>query len=153
MNEALQAWQRRHGIGFAAMAELHALLRPSVVVPPDMANGGADHARLLLDESGGSLWRNNSGALPDETGRIVRYGLWNDSKALNAVVKSSDYIGIAPGGRFLAVEWKPRGWKLIPSDARGHAQKAFLDIVRKLGGIATFASRVEDVTEAINRHD
>jgi len=44
------------------------------------------------------IWRNNTGALSDTTGRVVRYGLSPGS---------ADLIGIlAPHGRFIAFEVK-----------------------------------------------
>ena len=52
--------------------------------------------RVLAPHHGSRLWRNNSGVLPDRTGRPVRYGLANESKELNKVLKSSDLIGLTP---------------------------------------------------------
>ena len=40
-----------------------------------------------------TLWRNNSGAFKDQTGRMVRFGLGNDSAKINKHMKSSDLIG------------------------------------------------------------
>lgn len=102
-----------------------------------------------------NLWRNNSGAFEGPGGRWVRYGLCNDSAELNERIKSSDRIGIRPliitpewvghkVGIFIAVETKPPGWHLTPGDARGQAQARFHDIVRGDGGLAGFASSVED---------
>lgn len=112
--------------------------------------------RLFAARLGLDFWRNNSGALPDEKGRIVRYGLANDSAQLNAQIKSSDLIGITPVwayvegigwtwlGVFTAVECKPEGWVFSQSDKRAVAQKAFHDIVRKNGGFAGFAVSIDD---------
>lgn len=108
------------------------------------------------------LWRNNVGVLIDDTGRPVRYGLCNGSKAENAVVKSSDRIGITPTlitqemvgqviGVFTAIETKKSDWKFYASDKRAVAQKAFHDIVLKLGGYAGFAKNVEDFRRIIKR--
>lgn len=106
---------------------------------------------------GGSLWRNNSGALPDKTGRIVRFGLGNDSAKLNAVWKSSDLIGILPVtvtpemvglrlGIFVAVDAKsPDAWKGGPRTAHELAQENFFINVRQLGGIGGFATSTHDL--------
>lgn len=86
------------------------------------------------------LWRNNSGVLPDRNGRPVRYGLANDSAALNARIKSSDLIGLDDAGRFVAIECKAEGWKLTPGDERGQAQWRFIQLVQANGGRAGFVT-------------
>lgn len=113
-------------------------------------------ARLLMAQMGAQIWRNNSGAYQDETGRYIRYGLCNDSAALNKRIKSSDLIGATPVlimphhvgrtvGVFTALEVKPSGWKLRPSDERGCAQAAFHTIVKNVGGFAGFVTDPDDI--------
>ncbi len=52
--------------------------------------------RLAAPYRGLTLWRNNSGALMDiESGRLVRFGLGNDSQKMNRNIKSSDLVGIS----------------------------------------------------------
>jgi hypothetical protein len=113
----------------------------------------------------GPIWRNNSGAYQDDkSGRLVRYGLANESKQENEKIKSSDLIGITPEllfhpvrgwgqfGIFTALEIKPEGWKLTPGDKRGNAQLAFHDIVRNVGGYAGFVTDPEnDIRRIIGR--
>lgn len=101
------------------------------------------------------LMRNNNGALNDETGRPVRYGLGNDSKAKNDKIKSSDEIGFtrikisqAMVGRtvaiFTAIEVKhPTKWEPSTTDPREKAQDAFLTWISKNGGIAGMVNSVE----------
>lgn len=122
-------------------------------------------SRLLHCQlTNGVNWRNNSGACTDETGRLIRYGLGNDSAQLNASVKSSDLIGITPEwayierfgwrwvGVFTALEIKPSGWSLRPGDARGLAQAKFHDIVTGVGGFAGFITDPEtDIRRIIGR--
>lgn len=100
------------------------------------------------------LMRNNSGACIDETGRLVRYGLGNISKAHSTRIKSSDLIGITtititPDmvgkkiGVFTAVEVKKESWNIDKKlDARETAQSAFVNWVRQRGGFAGFANSV-----------
>jgi hypothetical protein len=109
--------------------------------------------RLEYARRGYRLFRNNSGALPDPTGRSVRFGLGNDSPQVNAVLKSSDLIGwhplvITPGhvgltiAQFVSLEVKAPGWHLTPGDKRAQAQKAWLDLVAGDGGEARFVTGV-----------
>lgn len=98
------------------------------------------------------IWplRNNSGALLNEVGTPVRFGLGNTSKAFNEVMKSSDLIGPEPVlitqamvgtviARFWARECKPEDWHYTGTD-REKAQKAFIDKVNSLGGNAAFTT-------------
>lgn len=116
----------------------------------------ASHVRLYAAQQCIELFRNNNGAFQDEkTRRWIRYGLCNDSSALNKRIKSSDLIGITPkfittemvgtiAGIFTAIETKPFDWKHLPSDERANAQKAFHDMVRFSGGYAGFTTCIED---------
>lgn len=127
------------------------------------------------------LWRNNSGAMQDETGRVVRYGLGNDSAQLNRRLKSADLIGLVDerdlllgayptSGRFLAVECKeeswtfPNSWRRKTPDVvagsllgnnestqRTLAQWRFLTLVHNAGGLAGFATCVEHFDRILNR--
>lgn len=112
--------------------------------------------RLAAAKFNTPLLRNNNGACYDETGRLIRYGLGNDSKKINDVFKSSDLIGIWPvtvtedmvgrtHGLFFAVECKPTGWKFRESDDRAVAQLNFGKWVRERGGIFTFARSTNEV--------
>jgi hypothetical protein len=108
-------------------------------------------ARIEASEDGARLWRNNSGALFDERGRLVRYGLCNESKKMNDEIKSSDLIGVRPIlitpemvgtviGQFVAIECKPEAWKFTGT-LREVAQKKFIDLVNALGGFAKFTTK------------
>ena len=102
------------------------------------------------------LWRNNVGVLDDEHGRPVRYGLANDSKALNQVLKSSDLIGwrsvtVTPdmvGARIaqvVTVECKSEGWTGPPRTPREQAQAAWIKLVVDAGGVGGFVASVADL--------
>ena len=50
--------------------------------------------RLEAAKQGILLWRNNVGAVKTSDGRMIRFGLANDSHKMNQHIKSSDLIGI-----------------------------------------------------------
>lgn len=104
-----------------------------------------------------TLYRNNSGAMTDATGRTVRYGLGHTSP--NQQFKSSDFIGITeititPAmvgqriGVFTAPEIKKEGWK-YKGDRREQLQKNFIDFIKSKGGIAEFCTSVDDFKKMI----
>lgn len=101
---------------------------------------------LRAGEMGVPLFRNNSGACKNpENGNWVRYGLGNVSKRVNAKLKSGDYIGIHPGtGRIINIDMKRSGWKYDPLSERDAGQNRFNQLIIKNGGIAGFASSVEE---------
>jgi hypothetical protein len=113
-------------------------------------------SRLRLEAAGTGmrLWRNNVGVLPNRDGRPVRYGLANDTKALNEKLKSGDLIGwrrrvITPAdvgyaiAQFVSRECKPQGWTLAgPGNvglfAHEQAQQRWIDLILADGGDACF---------------
>lgn len=158
--QTLADWAVRHNVTPAALADLYRMLgldSPSVVPPPPSApsNEASVQAAVVLQaaKQGVRLWRNNSGAFKDETGRLVRYGLANTGAQINSVIKSSDLIGITPitcpcgkrYGVFTAFECKSPGWKFRPSDKRAVAQFAFGKLVLSLGGSFKFITKLEDL--------
>ena len=123
-----------------------------------MTSEAASQQEIRTDapKHGWQLMRNNVGATFDRNGRMIRFGLGNDSEALNEVFKSSDLIGIRPVvvtpemvgtviGQFAAVEVKAPGWKQHPSDTRAQAQARFGAWVEKHGGCFQFATSVGDM--------
>ena len=109
--------------------------------------------RLEYARRGYKLFRNNRGAMTDGTGRVVRFGLGNDSAVVNDHIKSSDLIGwrpvmITPAdvGRTIAqivsLECKPPGWHLTPGDKRGQAQARWIELVLADGGEARFVTQI-----------
>ena len=94
---------------------------------------------MALSQAGCLAWRNNTGALPDRQGRIVRYGLCNGS---------SDIVGLAPDGIFFAVEVKTATGKPTPE------QLTFIAAIRRQGGRAGVARSPEEaVALALGRTD
>lgn len=120
------------------------------------------HTRLELARAGALAYRNNVGACEDKTGRIIRYGLCNESAQMNRVLKSSDLIGMMPVrirpdhvgkvmGVFIAIECKTEGWHITPGDQRAQAQLRFLELVAAHGGLASFVSDPAQVPGLLGR--
>ena len=146
-------WARRHGISSEALAELAAMLAADGIVrETDVTSESRvqSNVRLLAAENDAKLWRNNVGVLTNEDGRPVRYGLANDSPALNKRLKSGDLIGwrrrlITPDmvgttiAQFASRECKPAGWKFTGTP-REKAQAAWAQLVTIEGGDARFTT-------------
>lgn len=169
----INEWARRHGVSTEAVSDLHNVLMSAV--PQQMSDVTGSEAaaqqriRLAAPHHGVRLWRNNVGATPSseqhscphclnhftEQKQPVRYGLANESTAMNKVIKSSDLIGITPLtvrpehvggviGVFTAIECKRPGWK-YKAIAREQAQLSFMQVVIGLGGFAQFATDPSEV--------
>lgn len=152
MTPTLLEWQRKHGITAEALADLVTMVGLDV---PRSTKGTPearvqDEARLLASKMGWRLFRNNVGVLKDERGVPVRYGIANDSPAMNKRIKSSDLIGIRPVlitpdmvgstiGQFVAREVKKAGWKYKGTEHE-QAQLAFGTLIIGLGGDFRFWS-------------
>lgn len=106
--------------------------------------------RLAMAKAGCVTFRNNVGALLDQEGRLVRYGLANESAAQNKLTKSSDLIGVRPVlitpehvgttlGQFVAVECKKGDWQPGEDKAREQAQQNFGLLVMAHGGHFQFS--------------
>ena len=163
----LAAWQARWGshIPPQALSELHEMLNPPMPEPAPASSASeaasAAQIRLAAGRAGVPMWRNNQGGCIDQTGRLIRFGLGNESPALNKRWKSSDLIGLLPVtvrpehvgqtlGLFLAVETKKPGWHLTKGDKRGNAQAAFLQSVRSFGGVGGFCCNVDDFAKLLD---
>lgn len=158
----LQDWARRHGVSPQALVELQAIFSGANTEPDTMSRGkpGSESAvtndvRLEAGRKGVRIFRNNVGACEDKTGRLIRYGLANDSAQMNRRVKSSDLIGIRPllitpemvggtVGQFVAREVKAANWRYRGNDHE-LAQLAFLQLVASLGGDACFTNHANSL--------
>lgn len=128
-------------------------IHPTIkVANPDLVSeaGVTKVERLNIAREGGLIWRNNVGAMNDGQGRVVRYGLANESKTMNRRVKSSDLIGLKPVlitegmvgyiiGQFVARECKRPKWA-YSGTPREKAQKCFIELVLAKGGDACFTT-------------
>lgn len=135
----LTAWATRHGVSPAAFRELVEMACPDCDAMAGSEMAVQNAVRLEASRKGLWLGRNNVGALQDERGRWVRFGLANDSKQMNRRIKSADLIGLRPGGQFVSREVKEPGWKYTGT-GREPAQLAWITLVASLGGDAAFAT-------------
>lgn len=154
----LNQWAIKWGVPFEAVEDLRREFGTINTDPTPVENDGSEARvqtliRLEASQKGCRLWRNNVGvAMDDEGNRTVRYGLANDSKKMNKIIKSSDLIGIRPVlitadmvgtiiGQFVAREVKKEKW-LYSASEEEIAQLNYLELVESLGGDAQFANKV-----------
>lgn len=152
----LTHWAVKHNIPPLALAELRALIIGEYD-PPISSDAPAssemavqNNVRLAATRRGDRLFRNNVGAGKLENGSFLRWGIANDSEAVNKVVKSGDLIGIkrvtiTPAhvgqviGQFWSVEVKRPGWK-YSGTGREAAQFKWASLVTAMGGCAHFST-------------
>jgi hypothetical protein len=149
MEKTLADWAKKWGLPKEALDELTSTPWLPQIVKSEVKDEWEvmQNARLAAGELGGVLFRNNVGVLMDKRGVPVRFGLANDSAALNKVIKSSDLIGYKTVAvkdlkqefvaQFWALECKKPGWK-YKGDSHEEAQLRFINKVRRDGGIADF---------------
>lgn len=155
----LKVWAVRHHVSEQALRELADLLG-AVALPATRSDRSEAHAqsrvRLAAPSLGFRLFRNNVGVLRDKRDVPVRFGLANDSKALNDRIKSGDLIGwrrlmIEPAhvgqvvAQFVSVECKAEGWT-YRGDDHEQAQMRWGALVAADGGFARFATGPESLS-------
>lgn len=64
-------------------------------------------------------------------------------------MRMSDFMGATVDAKIIALECKRPGWKK-PTDQREREQLAFLQCVKRAGGIAAFVTSVEEANEALS---
>lgn len=102
MTPAIYQWAIRNRVSPQALQELQAIFGMNGGHELPVSVKGTSEAavqaavRLEAARKGLRLWRNNVGVLEDKRGVPVRFGLANDSKQLNEVLKSSDLVGWRP---------------------------------------------------------
>ena len=156
--ERLHAWARKHSLTPSAMTELMDLFESWDVSTPQHGTDPGSEAKVQADvrveaaRCGYWLTRNNVGAFKDpHSPRWIRYGLANESKQQNAVVKSADLIGFRRRviittdvgktiAQFVSRECKREGWQHNPNDPHEQAQAAWRDFINSNGGDAAFVS-------------
>lgn len=152
----IDLWARDWQIPPAAIADFKRRVGLDVTEPM-LKNGMAASesytqslTRLNLAKAGCVTFRNNVGALKDQEGRLVRYGLANESAAQNKLTKSSDLISVWPRlitpamvgttiGQFVATECKKGDWQPGEDKVRETAQSNFGLLVMSHGGHFQFS--------------
>lgn len=81
-------------------------------------------------------WRNNTGALKDATGRLIRFGK----------VGSSDILGVLPDGKFLAVECKKSKGGIV-----SEYQEEFLQEINNCGGVGLVVRSSEELLNELKK--
>jgi len=101
--------------------------------------------RLQLGSSPVRLWRNNVGALRDERGRLVTYGLCKGSSdliGLRQVLIGPEHLGQTLAV-FSAIEVK------TPKGRLREEQRSFLELVERFGGYSGVATSVEEAARVL----
>lgn len=153
----LKQWAARWAIPDAAIDELckSSVFHPDEEVESDKPRSEArvqSEVRLEAAREGIYLFRNNVGAGRVEGGGFMRWGLGNDSKKFNEVLKSADLVGVRRVlitaemvgrhiGQFVSRETKKRDWKWTGS-ADEHAQLRWATLINAQGGDAKIVNGV-----------
>lgn len=157
--EQLQCWAVDNGLSMPQFRSLLTLLQswdtaPDAVDPSSLSGEARVQSLVRLEAAQAGYWltRNNVGAYKDpNSSRWIRYGLANESKQQNAVIKSADLIGFRRRviistdvgktiAQFVSRECKREGWTFSPNDAHEQAQAAWRDFINSNGGDAAFVS-------------
>ncbi len=109
-----------------------------------MASSTSEHEiqqriRLACGRGPVRLWRNNTGALVDQQGCFVRFGLCKGSSdliGLRSMVVTPEMLGQRIA-QFVALEIK------APQGVVSPQQQAFLRLVQELGGVASVCRSIQ----------
>jgi hypothetical protein len=150
----LAEWAARWGVSDKALAELAQVNVGTPAAPSRPITSESQVQSLVRLEAERTaryyLWRNNVGALKDRNGRVVRYGLANDTATENAILKSGDLVGFERMliqsdhvgkviARFVSRECKPPGWVFAGTD-REMAQLRWACLINSNGGNAAIVN-------------
>lgn len=149
----LDEWAIRWRIPDAALQEFLSMVIWRTTNPVDALESESavqSCVRLEAAQKGIYLWRNNIGAGKLENGSFVRWGLANDSKAVNSIVKSGDLIGIRKRlikpedvgraiGQFVSRECKRASWAFTGADEE-QAQVRWATLINSMGGDAAIVN-------------
>lgn len=151
---AFREWAAQWGVSDAAVEDWERRIGAARLDPTGGAGlvqserAVASTLQLEAARAGVLPFRNNVGALRDERGRLIRYGLANESAEQNRLLKSGDYVGIervvitsrmvgTVMGRFWSREAKRSDWRYTGA-GRESAQRAWIDLINSYGGNAAF---------------
>jgi hypothetical protein len=102
--------------------------------------------RLACGRRAVRLWRNNTGALVDQQGRFVRFGLCKGSSdliGLRSLEITPEMVGQRVA-QFVALEVK------TASGVVSSEQRAFLRLVQQLGGVAAVCRSIEQAQAVLD---
>jgi len=102
--------------------------------------------RLACGRGTVRLWRNNTGALVDQQGRFVRFGLCKGSSdliGLRSLEITPEMVGQRVA-QFVALEVK------TASGVVSSEQRAFLQLVQQLGGVAAVCRSIEQAQAVLD---
>lgn len=157
MHDIVHAWAIEHRVAPIAIAALlqrlgigYTMDLPASIPTEATEAAVSQRVRLAAAQAGALVWRNNVGAMADESGRVVRFGLCNDTAALNKRIKSADLIGINPVfitqpmvgtwiGQFWSREVKRADWSW-KGDDHEVAQMRWMELLLSKGGDAAFTT-------------
>lgn len=154
----LEDWQKLWALPAIAIQQLQELTAATSTPSDERSESfAASECRLALSHYKVIQMRNNVGVLEDVNGTPVRYGLCNETKQMNQVMKSSDDVNILPYvvkpqdvgrklGIFLGVEHKKPNW-VYTGKGRETAQLTFQRMVRSAGGVALFANSAKGLID------
>jgi hypothetical protein len=148
----LLEWARKWGISADALRDLATSI---TYIPPATDDGSESRQQSLVRLEAAQrrnvyLFRNNVGAGMLDSGSFVRWGLANDTPAMNAAVKSGDLIGfrsklIVAGdvgtivAQFVSREVKRATWKWTNSPEE-QAQLKWAALINTHGGDAAIVT-------------
>lgn len=152
--KTVTAWAKKHNVSKEALEDLYQMLVPPVNVSSNDPRSESHVDSLVMLEASQKdvvLFRNNVGACKDERGRLIRYGLANESKKMNEKIKSSDRIGwrrvlITQDmvghtiGQFVMREIKKSAWTGKTLSKHEQAQADFMLMGLLAGCDASFAN-------------
>tara|TARA_B100001778_G_scaffold313809_1_gene298546 strand:+ start:700 stop:1044 length:345 start_codon:yes stop_codon:yes gene_type:complete len=101
--------------------------------------------RLAVGSGDVRLFRNNTGALMDQNGRLVKFGLCKGSSDLigfRSITITQDMVG-SKVAIFSAIEVKDKGKTTVD-------QKNFLNIINNSGGYAGVARNINDAKQILD---
>ena len=104
------------------------------------------HIRLACGRGTVRLWRNNTGALVDQQGRFVRFGLCKGSSdliGLRSLEVTPEMVGQRLA-QFVALEVK------TVSGTVSTEQRAFLQLVQQLGGLGAVCRSIEEARTVLD---
>ncbi|RZJ26199.1 MAG: hypothetical protein EOO54_03790 [Haliea sp.] len=156
----IEQWAIQWGVSLEAVRDLQRRMGAVDTDPLPGAGGTSEAAvsnrlRIAVSQAGHRVFRNNVGALLDDRGVPVRYGLANDSRQMNERIKSADLIGwrrllILPQhvgqhvAQFYSLEAKEVGWT-YSATKHEQAQLAWAQLVNGAGGYARFSTSEHDL--------